>query len=388
MREEGSRRRGEGEGRKKEDGGRRMEEDLSFKLFFLSYILYFFKRKKTLGKGFSESLLMYITFFGTSLKLSPPPSSFCISSLSEKKVISLLEKDEAKLLKFTQKCFVRSYPKGSRIDSSNYSPIDPWNAGAQVVALNFQTNDKNLLIYLSKFSENGGTSCGYLLKPQFLRDGSKLLSDFKDPVLNLKVKIISGSQLRQIENDTNDILDPYVKVTLIGHPLDESSNPSLRTESVENNGLNPKFNKETTFSLVCPEVDMLLFEVFDENQFKNERVVNIIFYDPPSRFFPSPSLISFPFPPCTLSLLLPFHRFSSPFLSSLPPNPFSFPLPPSPYTLHRTLTLPPPPAPFLLFPPTFSLSSSSSSLFSSSFYTTFQPSTQPSIDFTVLFHFY
>lgn len=37
----------------------------------------------------------------------------------------------------------RVYPKGTRFDSSNYSPMPGWAAGAQYVALNFQTNDEN-----------------------------------------------------------------------------------------------------------------------------------------------------------------------------------------------------------------------------------------------------
>ncbi len=33
----------------------------------------------------------------------------------------------------------RVYPKGQRMDSSNYDPMPMWNAGSQIVALNYQT---------------------------------------------------------------------------------------------------------------------------------------------------------------------------------------------------------------------------------------------------------
>lgn len=33
----------------------------------------------------------------------------------------------------------RIYPKGTRVDSSNYMPQLFWNVGCQMVALNFQT---------------------------------------------------------------------------------------------------------------------------------------------------------------------------------------------------------------------------------------------------------
>ena len=36
----------------------------------------------------------------------------------------------------------RVYPKGQRMDSSNYDPMPMWNAGSQIVALNYQTGGK------------------------------------------------------------------------------------------------------------------------------------------------------------------------------------------------------------------------------------------------------
>ena len=35
----------------------------------------------------------------------------------------------------------RTYPKGARLNSENYNPVPCWNAGCQMVALNFQTPD-------------------------------------------------------------------------------------------------------------------------------------------------------------------------------------------------------------------------------------------------------
>ena len=42
------------------------------------------------------------------------------------------------ILTCTERQFVRTYPAGSRIDSSNYDPIPLWNHGIQMVALNVQ----------------------------------------------------------------------------------------------------------------------------------------------------------------------------------------------------------------------------------------------------------
>ena len=43
----------------------------------------------------------------------------------------------------------RIYPKGTRVDSSNYMPQLFWNAGCQMVALNFQTVGKSQFVFIS-----------------------------------------------------------------------------------------------------------------------------------------------------------------------------------------------------------------------------------------------
>ena len=43
------------------------------------------------------------------------------------------------MLACTERQLVRTYPKGVRIDSSNYNPLPMWNCGMQMVALNYQS---------------------------------------------------------------------------------------------------------------------------------------------------------------------------------------------------------------------------------------------------------
>ena len=45
------------------------------------------------------------------------------------------------MLRCTERQLVRTYPKGTRFESSNYDPIQMWNCGVQLVALNFQKPD-------------------------------------------------------------------------------------------------------------------------------------------------------------------------------------------------------------------------------------------------------
>lgn len=52
----------------------------------------------------------------------------------------------------------RIYPKGARYDSSNFMPQIFWNAGCQMVALNFQTPDIGMQLNQGKFEYNN--ACG------------------------------------------------------------------------------------------------------------------------------------------------------------------------------------------------------------------------------------
>ncbi|KAK2708596.1 hypothetical protein QYM36_014260 [Artemia franciscana] len=63
-----------------------------------------------------------------------------MSSFPETKAMVYLCQQEAKFfVSYHQVMLSRVYPKGQRIDSSNYNPIPAWNVGCQMVALNYQT---------------------------------------------------------------------------------------------------------------------------------------------------------------------------------------------------------------------------------------------------------
>ena len=53
------------------------------------------------------------------------------------------------MLACTERQFVRTYPAGVRIESSNYDPIPLWNHGVHMVALNIQTPGKYIAGYIS-----------------------------------------------------------------------------------------------------------------------------------------------------------------------------------------------------------------------------------------------
>ena len=60
-------------------------------------------------------------------------------SLSEKVANKIVKQGMIDLIKHNRTHLVRIYPNGTRIDSSNYEPHKYWAAGAQLVAINWQT---------------------------------------------------------------------------------------------------------------------------------------------------------------------------------------------------------------------------------------------------------
>ena len=136
-----------------------------------------------------------------------------------------------------------------------------------MIALNFQKADLALLLYLSKFKENGGNKCGYILKPSFLLpENPEFLKKFNQITKILLITVISGQQLRpENENDVRDVVDPYVEVSLRGTAQDEKENfKPFRSNTIENNGFHPKFGLKCQFKMSCPALAMIVFKVFDQ----------------------------------------------------------------------------------------------------------------------------
>ena len=253
------------------------------------------EKPEKVDKSLCEKLFKLITIFGIPLKLNKERLIWNISSLSEKQLASLMQKNERFVLDANRTSFTRIFPGGFRVNSSNYDPILGFMAGSQIIALNFQTNDLNLMVYLSKFMENGGIYCGYVLKPEFLRcedfsyqklsqkiekceknekneKSEKNEKNEKNERIEVCIKVKSAQFLRPLKENVDDIIDPYIEVSIRGIEKDQKT---LKTGTVMNNGLNPVFkgkNNKMSFIVNCPEIAMLVFSVFDENSLKNERV--------------------------------------------------------------------------------------------------------------------
>lgn len=154
-----------------------------------------------------------------------------MSSFPENKAEKLICQQEKKFfLKYHQIQFSRVYPKGQRIDSSNYNPISLWNAGSQMVALNYQTGDKPMQLNQAKFRDNG--NCGYLLKPDFMFRDEFDPTD-KGTLINVQpftisLRVIAARNLCRSKKGT---VSPFVEVEVLGAEYDAGVKLTTKTLS-------------------------------------------------------------------------------------------------------------------------------------------------------------
>ncbi|XP_059209552.1 1-phosphatidylinositol 4,5-bisphosphate phosphodiesterase beta-2 [Centropristis striata] len=198
--------------------------------------------------------------------------SYIISSFVETKGEAMISKTAIEFVEYNKRQMSRIYPKGTRMDSSNYSPQPFWNVGCQMVALNYQTMDFPMQLNMALFEFNGRT--GYLLKHDVLRRSDKKFDPFCDRIdtvvaSTLTIKIYSG----QFLSDKN--VKTGVEVEVIGLPGDPKK--KYRTKwTTTPNAINPVWNEEPFVfeKILLPEMASLRIIVHEENgKFLGHRII-------------------------------------------------------------------------------------------------------------------
>lgn len=187
-----------------------------------------------------------------------------MSSFAETAGLNYLKTSAIEFVNYNKRQMSRIYPKGTRADSSNYMPQVFWNAGCQMVSLNFQTADLPMQLNQGKFEYNG--SSGYLLKPDFMRRADRSFDPFAESPVDgviatqCSVQVIAGQFLSDKKVGT------YVEVEMYGLPTD-TIRKEFRTRVVQANGLNPVYNEEPFLfrKVVLPDLAALRFAVYDES---------------------------------------------------------------------------------------------------------------------------
>uniref|UniRef100_A0A8C1IYT7 Phosphoinositide phospholipase C n=1 Tax=Cyprinus carpio TaxID=7962 RepID=A0A8C1IYT7_CYPCA len=222
------------------------------------------KSKQSLSKELSDCVVYCKSVHFSSFKHSQIHSKFYeISSFTESKARKHIREAGAEFVLHNARQLSRVYPSGLRTDSSNFNPQDMWNAGCQIVALNFQTAGVEMDLNDGLFCQNG--HCGYVLKPAFMRNIDERF-DPENPQnggykpLSLSIQVISGQQLPKVNIKEGSIIDPLVRVEIHGVPLDQAKQ---ETRYIDNNGFNPVWYDTLQFTIHVPELALVRFVVED-----------------------------------------------------------------------------------------------------------------------------
>ncbi|NWU89911.1 PLCZ1 phosphodiesterase, partial [Upupa epops] len=185
------------------------------------------------------------------------------NSIGEARARKFVKHSAKDFVSHTSRFITRIYPKGTRTTSSNYNPQEFWNVGCQMVALNFQTPGLQMELHNGKFLDNGG--CGYILKPQFLRNPNSTFTPYSvgrySNPMSLSIKLISGHQLPPSTLSKTNKADPLVQIEIYGVPEDQAKKKS---GVVKSNALSPRWDETFFFSIQVPELALIRFCVEDE----------------------------------------------------------------------------------------------------------------------------
>ncbi|KAM9059141.1 1-phosphatidylinositol 4,5-bisphosphate phosphodiesterase gamma-1 isoform 1-T1 [Megaptera novaeangliae] len=191
-----------------------------------------------------------------------------MSSFPETKAEKYVNKAKGKkFLQYNRLQLSRIYPKGQRLDSSNYDPLPMWICGSQLVALNFQTPDKPMQMNQALFLAGG--HCGYVLQPSIMRDEAFDPFD-KSSLRGLEPCAICIEVLgaRHLPKNGRGIVCPFVEIEVAGAEYDSTKQ---KTEFVVDNGLNPMWPaKPFHFQISNPEFAFLRFVVYEEDMFSDQ----------------------------------------------------------------------------------------------------------------------
>uniref|UniRef100_A0A8C6X231 Phosphoinositide phospholipase C n=1 Tax=Naja naja TaxID=35670 RepID=A0A8C6X231_NAJNA len=201
--------------------------------------------------------------------------SYVVSSFTELKAYELLTRSPIQFVNYNKRQMSRIYPKGTRMDSSNYMPQMFWNVGCQMVALNFQTSDVPMQQNMALFEFNGQS--GYLLKHDFMCRPDKHFDPFSvdriDVVVasTLSITIISGQFLSERS------VKSYIEVELFGLPGDPKRR--YRTKVTPNaNSINPIWNEDPFVfeKILMPELASLRIVALEEGaKFIGHRIIPV-----------------------------------------------------------------------------------------------------------------
>ncbi|KAL2074009.1 hypothetical protein VTL71DRAFT_7787 [Oculimacula yallundae] len=161
-------------------------------------------------------------FVSFEVKSATKPSH--IYSIGENQIQELHESQKTAMFTHNRNFFMRAYPAGFRIDSSNVDPSEFWRKGVQMVALNWQKLDEGMMLNEGMFAGEHG----WVLKPPGYRSETKESIDFQ--TLDLKITVLAGQHIPTPEDTEVKSFHPYVRCELHVEKEQEEGQEPLASE--------------------------------------------------------------------------------------------------------------------------------------------------------------
>lgn len=143
-----------------------------------------------------------------------------MSSFPETKAEKYVNKIKGKkFLQYNRLQLSRIYPRGQRLDSSNYDPLPMWLCGSQLVALNFQTGGIFSSLLRAKLEDRQYISFVYMLFTFFFLPFLPLSLPADKPMqMNQALFMLNGRSgyVLQPPIMRDDNFDPFDRQTLRG----------------------------------------------------------------------------------------------------------------------------------------------------------------------------
>jgi len=229
------------------------------------------KKAPSVAQELSDLIHLSACHFGGFGDKAKQGKAWEMSSFSEGKITKFGAKNATDFVTYNSKQLSRIYPKGMRVDSSNYDPVPSWNLGSQIVALNYQTGSEPMWMNVGKFQDNGGA--GYILKPQYMRE-TKITFNPEATIKASKhceISVISAFELPKVSGkEKGDVIDPYVKLVISGVSLDKHT---FKTKVIKNNGFNPIWKTDFKFAVHNMDLALVTFIVSDADLISSDDLI-------------------------------------------------------------------------------------------------------------------
>ncbi|KAL4810190.1 PLC-like phosphodiesterase [Aspergillus unguis] len=200
-----------------------------------------------------------------------------VFSLSERAARQASEKYSEALFEHNRKNFMRIYPYGLRVNSSNLDPTFFWRRGAQIVALNWQNSDKGMMLNHGMFAGEQG----WIHKPVGYRSTEPQAAPIPKQTVDLSIEVFAAQDLALPPGDKNEKgFHPYISCYLHVETPDDVAAPqgdehstdsektSYKREVKSGEGCNPDFGGQKlefpTLSGIVEELTFVRFKIKDD----------------------------------------------------------------------------------------------------------------------------